>query len=99
MPLPSELGRSVLTPEIENYILTRDWPSGLQIRLAERQEHALIDQPAYIQFILFRDNFNSFDGEDRKQIAMTVKEVMENIRARGTHIFMEVKPTREENGV
>lgn len=97
MQSPSESVNSILTPEIQRYVFTRDWPTGLEIRLAERKAHPLIDMPAYIQFILFRDNFNSFDGEDRYRIAMTVKEVMEKIRADGVPIFMEVKATRDEN--
>jgi hypothetical protein len=45
----------------------------------------------YLQFQLYRDNFNSFDGEDRKQIAAMVAEVMEKIRGDGIPIYMEVK--------
>ena len=96
----SESGDSILTPAIQQYVFSREWPSGLQIRLAERKAHPLIDMPAYIQFILYRDNFNAFDGEDRYSIAMLVKEVMEKIRGDGVPIFMEVKPgTREDEDV
>jgi hypothetical protein len=87
MLLPEELPNSLLTKDVQNYVYGRDWPKGLHIRL--------IDKHSYIQFVLFRDNFNTFSGEDRYQIAMMVKECMEKIRADGIPIYMEVAETKE----
>lgn len=87
LPRESQASTGLLTVEIQRYIHTREWPSGLQIRL--------IEQEGYVQFVLFRDNFNAFDGEDKKQIAAMVKESMEKVRADGIPIYMEVRATRE----
>jgi len=78
---------SLYSDEIRNYIRTRSWPAGLLYEIVEYE--------GYLGFRLFRNNFNSFDGEDRLQIAMTVKEIMEKIRADGIPIYMEVV---RENG-
>ena len=98
MQSPSESPNSLLTKEIQQYIYGRDWPKGLQIRLIEKRDVDIYDldnKREYIQFVLFRDNFNSFDGEDRYQIAMMVKECMEKIRADGIQIYMQVAETKE----
>ena len=78
---------SLYTDELRTFVRTRDWPLKLIFHIVEYDE--------YLGFVLFRDNFNSFDGEDRLQIAMMVKEVMEKIRKIGVPIYMEV---REGNG-
>lgn len=73
---------SLFSDEIRMFIRTRDWPRGLAYEVVEYEEH--------LSLRLFRDNFNAFDGEDRLQIAMMVKEVMEKIRKDGIPIYMEV---------
>jgi hypothetical protein len=73
---------SLYSNEIRQFFQSRDWPKGLRATIAE-EEHNL-------NFVLFRDNFNSFDGEDRLQIAMMVKEFMEKVRGMGVPIYMQV---------
>lgn len=73
---------SLYSNEIRTFFLTRDWPRGLKVLIAEEEEN--------LNFVLFRDNFNSFDGEDRLQIAMMVKEFMEKVRGMGVPIYMQV---------
>jgi hypothetical protein len=68
--------------EIRNYIRSRDWPLRLQWEVAEYEEH--------LAFRFFRDNFNTFDGEEQRRIAMMVREVMEKVRGDGIPIYMEV---------
>lgn len=68
--------------DIRQYFQSRQWPKGLKAFIAE-EEHNL-------NLVLFRDNFNSFDGEDRLQIAMMVKEFMEKVRGMGVPIYMQV---------
>lgn len=77
---------SLYTPEIRTFINTRDWPRGLQ-----RQ---IVEYPGYLQLVLFRDNFNAFDGEGRRQVAMMVKETMEKVRSLGCPIYLEVASGR-----
>ena len=90
MLLPRVSAGRLLTPEVRQYIHSRDWPKALQFRLKEEW--------AGIYVIFYRDNFSTLDGEDQKQIAMTMKECMEKIRADGIPIFLEVKATKEEQG-
>lgn len=75
--------QSLYSKKIGHYIRTRTWPPGLVYEIVEYKD--------YLGFRLYRDNFNSFDGEDKLQIAMMVKEVMEKIRASGIPIYMEVQ--------
>lgn len=72
---------SLYSDEIRTFIRTRPWPHGLQWEIVEYE--------GYLGFRFFRDNFNSFDGEERYHIAMMVKEVMEKIRGDGIPIYME----------
>lgn len=72
----------LLTNEIRTFVATRDWPKGLA--------YLLEDKGLFIQFVLFRDNFNQFDGEDQLHIAKTVKEIMEKIRGMGVPCYLEV---------
>ena len=82
-PLPQQ---SLYTKEISHYFHSRQWPKGFKAQIVERS----VADELYLQFIVFRDNFNSFDGEDRLQIAMMVKEFIEKVRSMGVPIYMEV---------
>lgn len=88
MQSPSELGVSLLTPQVERYILGMGWPSGLQIGLSWNYDLH------YIQFILYRDNFITFSGEEHMRITALVKEMMDKLRTDNIPIFLEIKPTR-----
>lgn len=74
--------------EIRRYIHTRDWPKGLLIDTKEIFDE--FHKPLYLQMILYRDNFNQFDGEDQLRIAQSVRECMEKIRKDGVPIYLEV---------
>lgn len=76
------MDNSLYSPEISTFFHTRQWPKGLKAQIVEKE--------LFLQFVLFRDNFESFDGEDKKQIAMMVKEFMEKVRGMGVPIYMEV---------
>lgn len=89
MLLPRESAHRLLTPEIQKYIyFGLEWPGGLQIGLKE--------EATYIQFILYRDNFLTYDGEDHVRITSLVKEMMDKLRADGVPIFLEIMATRGE---
>jgi tRNA(Ile)-lysidine synthase TilS/MesJ len=84
---------TLYSDEIRAFIRTRPWPTGLQWEIVEYED--------YLGFRFFRDNFNSFDGEERYHIAMLVKEVMEKIRKDGIPIYMEKMESaywRDTNG-
>lgn len=72
---------TLYTPEIKEFVRTRAWPSGLIMDVVEYEE--------YLGFRFYRDNFIQFDGEAQRQIASTVKEVMEKIRGLGIPCYME----------
>jgi hypothetical protein len=80
---------SLYSHNLRVFIHSREWPKGIQFQIVE--------YPDYLGFRLFRDNFNAFDGEDQKQIALMVKEIMEKVRADGIPIYMEVLKTMEKN--
>lgn len=73
---------SLYSDEIRRFFHTRQWPKGLQALVTEEETH--------LQLVLFRDNFNTFDGEDKKQIASMVKEFMETVRKMGVPIYLQV---------
>lgn len=72
---------TLYTLEIKEFVRSRDWPSGLIMDVIEYETH--------LGFRFFRDNFIQFDGEAQRQIASTVKEVMEKIRGLGIPCYME----------
>lgn len=74
------------TKEISQHFHSLRWPKKLKVQIVERKAA----DDLFLQFILFRDNFETFDGEDKKQIAMMVKEFMEKVRGMGVPIYMEV---------
>lgn len=77
---------SLYSNDIRQFFHTRKWPKGFRAQISEKNA---LDE-LYLQFVVFRDNFNSFDGEDRLQIAMMIKEFMEKVRGMGVPIYMEV---------
>ncbi len=72
---------TLYTPEIKEFVRTRAWPSGLIMDVVEYDYH--------LGFRFYRDNFIQFDGEEQRQIASVVKEVMEKIRGLGIPCYME----------
>lgn len=77
---------SLYTAEISQFFKSLAWPKGFKAQIVERTAA----DDLFLQFIVFRDNFESFDGEDKRQIAMMVKEFMEKVRGMGVPIYMEV---------
>lgn len=75
---------SLYSNEIRQYIKSRNWPKG------KRLDIEIVEYEDYLGFRLFRDNFNSFNGEDRLQIAMMIKEIMEKVRGDGIPCYLEV---------
>lgn len=73
--------KTLYTQEIREFVHSRPWPSGLILDVVEYQD--------YLGFRFYRDNFIKFDGDAQRQIAATVKEVMEKIRGMGIPCYME----------
>lgn len=77
------MNNTLYTDDVRYLFRSIAWPRRLVAQIAEEE--------ANLNFILFRNNFNSFDGEDRLHIAMLVKEFMEKVRGMGIPIYMQVK--------
>jgi len=77
---------SLYSNEIRQYLHSLKWPKGLRVDIAER----MTEDTLYLQFILYRDNFETFDGVDKQHIAMQLKEFMEKVRSMGVPIYLEV---------
>lgn len=76
------MNNSLYTDDVRRLFRGIRWPAGIVCHIAEEEMN--------LNLIFFRDNFNSFDGEDRKYIAMLVKEFMEKVRGMGIPIYMQV---------
>lgn len=74
---------TLVTEEVKKILRLPEWPSGLIIELVE-YEH-------YISLRLFRDNFESFDGEDKRHIAGIVGQTIKKIRDIGIPCYLEVE--------
>lgn len=69
---------TLYTPEIKQFIHTRDWPKGLIMDVYEQ------DEPApHLNIIFFRDNWIKFSFEDQMKITSIVKEIMAKLWAEG----------------
>jgi hypothetical protein len=75
------MSETLYTPEVREFVRTRKWPRGLIMDVIEYED--------YLGFRFYRDNFIQFDGEAQRQIASTIKEVMEKIRGMGIPCYME----------
>lgn len=74
---------SLYTDDVRRLYHSVGFPRGLVTQIME--------EPENLTLVFFRNNFNSFDGEDRHHIAMLVKEFMEKVRGMGIPIYMQVK--------
>lgn len=70
--------KTLYTPEIQNFIRTRDWPKGLIMDVYEQD-----DPLPYLNIIFFRDNWITFSFEDQMKITSIVKEIMAKLWGMG----------------
>lgn len=75
---------TLYSDEVAKIIRLPDWPKGLIIEVVEKE--------LFLQFILFRDNFETFDGEDKRHIAGLVGMTIKRIRDLGVPCYLEVAP-------
>lgn len=72
------------TPEIKNYIWTRDWPKGLILEVEELSEPA-----PHLKIIFFRDNWMTLSYENQMKVHSTTKEVMHKLWNDGIPTYAE----------
>lgn len=74
---------TLVTPDVRQLVRSVTWPKGLVFDVVEYDE--------YINIRFYRENFNSFSGEDRLRIAQMVGEVITRIRSTGIWCGLEVE--------
>ena len=62
---------TLYSPEVREFIHTREWPSGLKFDIREAME----PEP-HLNIIFYRDNWLTLSFEDQMKVTNTVKEVM-----------------------
>lgn len=79
---------TLYTPEVREYVHTRNWPKGLQLDVVEDVMDIEGEEVRQLRFIFYRDNWLQFEAQQHLIIANTVKEVMETLRANGIQCYM-----------
>ena len=73
---------SLYTPEVRKFILSRDWPKGMQYSIYED------DDPApHLNIVFFRDNWLTLAGEDQLKVTNIVKDIMYKLWNDGIPIY------------
>ena len=72
---------SFYTPEMREYVRSRDWPKGLLFEVVEYKDSLGIR--------FYSHNFDNMDGVDKHQAAMMIKEVIEKFRSLGIPTYLE----------
>lgn len=81
MQLESE-SVTLYSDEIQQIVRSYDWPKNLVVEIIEYED--------YLGFRLFRDNFETFDGVEKEQIAKMVGAAIFAVRQKGCPCYMEV---------
>lgn len=69
---------SLYTPEVREYIFSRNWPKGLVMDIYED------DEPApHLNIVFFRDNWITLTFDQQQRVVETVKEIMAKLWADG----------------
>lgn len=76
----TEFVGTLYTPEVREYIYSREWPKGLQVDVFEEEFN--------LNIIFYRDNWLTLTREAQFSAAAIVKEVMEKLRADGIPVYM-----------
>lgn len=72
------MSESLYTPEVREYIFSRDWPKGLILDVFEAEEPA-----PHLNIIFYRDNWLTLAPEQHLQVVATVKQIMAKLWADG----------------
>jgi hypothetical protein len=69
---------SLYTPQVREYIYSRNWPKGLILEVYED------DEPApHLNIVFFRDNWLTLEPEQHQQVVTIVKQIMAKLWADG----------------
>lgn len=78
---------SLYSNEIRRFIKSQPWPARLEWRVVERSTP---DTGPFLQFVLFRDNINALDSDDKLHLAKLLNEVLHGVQKNGVPIYTEV---------
>ena len=85
---------SLYTPEVREFVRTRDWPKGFQLDIIEHEVEVEGIITPYLKFVLYRDNWLTFEPAEHLKITAIVKEVMETLRANRIPCYMDRMESR-----
>lgn len=74
--------------EVQQILWNADWPHKLQWTVTNGTDP--LGNPI-LYFVLFRDNFESYDGEIKRHIAGEVGRTLEKIRKLGCPMYLSVE--------
>jgi len=76
--------------EIKGFLHSVKWPKGLVVDVS-------IDVDK-MHLVLYRDNFETFNGTEKLQIAQLIGETINAIRKQGCPCYLEVRPGNGKQG-
>jgi hypothetical protein len=79
------------TNELKGFLHSVKWPKGLVVDVATPDNMS-------VNIVLYRDNFETFSGTEKLQIAQLIGETINAIRKQGCPCYMEVRPGNGKQG-
>jgi hypothetical protein len=74
---------SLYTPEVKQYIFSRDWPKGLIMDVYESEDPA-----PHLRLVFYRDNWLTLEPEQHVIITNIVKDIMEKLWGDGIPTYV-----------
>jgi len=76
--------------EVKGYLHSRPWPKHLVVDVSVETDK--------MHLVLYRDNFETFNGTEKLQIAQLIGETINAIRKQGCPMYLEVRPGNGKQG-
>lgn len=73
--------------EMSEHFHSLDWPKGFKCHIVEK---STLDTP-WLQMIMFRDNLNYLETDERLRASQMVAEFIDKFRKQGVPIYPEIK--------
>lgn len=85
---------TLYTPQVREYVLSRDWPKGLQLDIFEDVAEIYGLETPHLNFVFYRDNWLTLKPEQHLKAANIIKEVLEKLRSDGIPCYMAKMESR-----
>ena len=79
------MSEGLYTREVDEFIVTRDWPKGLRFRVGSSIDP---DKPPHLMLTFFRDNWLTLTAEEQLHTTAVVKEVMAKLWSDGIPTYV-----------